>query len=73
MYDQSLHRRGKHFCRYCLHAFTTKEMLKCHVKDCFKINGKQTIKIPKKCEFVKFKNLERKVISKFMIYKDSEF
>ena len=43
MYDQSLHRRGKHFCRYCLHAFITKEMLKCHVKDCFKINGKQTI------------------------------
>ena len=38
-----------------------------------KLMVKQTIKIPKKSEYVKFKNLERKVLSKFMIYKDSEF
>ena len=35
--------------------------LKCHIKDCFKINGKQTIKMPKKGEYVKSKNFERKV------------
>ena len=30
------------------------------MKDCFKINGKQTIKMPKKGEYVKFKNFEKK-------------
>ena len=50
MYDHSLHRGRKHFCRYCLHAFITKEILKRHIKDCFKINGKQRIIMPKKAE-----------------------
>ena len=30
----------KHFCRYCLQASSTAEILKSHVNDCFKINGK---------------------------------
>ena len=70
MYDHSLHRGRKHFCRYCLHAFITEEMLKHHIKDCLKINGTQTIKMPKKDEYVKFKNFERKIKSPFMIYAD---
>ena len=42
MYDHTLHReKKKHFCRYCLPAFITEEILKRHVKDCFKVNGKQ--------------------------------
>ena len=41
-----------------------------HIKDCFKINGKQMIKLPKKDEYVKFKNFERKIKSPFMIYAD---
>ena len=57
----SLHRGRKHFCRYQVHAFITEEILKRHIKDCFKINGKQTIKMPKKGEYVKFKNFERKI------------
>ena len=61
MYDNTLHRVRKHFCRYCLQAFRTAGKLKCHIKDCFKINGKQTIKMPKKGEYVKSKNFERKV------------
>ena len=72
MYDNSLHRERKYFCRYCLHAFITEEILKRHIKDCFKINGKQTIKIPKKGEYVKFKNFGRKIKSSFMIYADFE-
>ena len=50
MYDRTLHHRRKHFCHYYLQAFTTAEKLKCHIKDCFKSNGKQTIKMPKKGE-----------------------
>ena len=43
-----------------------------NIKDCFKINGKQTIKMPKKGEYVKFKNFERKIKSPLMIYADFE-
>ena len=55
MYDHSLHCGEKHFCCYCLHAFIREEILKHHIKDSFKINGKQMIKMPKKGEYVKFK------------------
>ena len=47
MYGHSLHRERKHFCRYCLHDLIAKEILRCHIKDCYKIYGKQTIKMPK--------------------------
>ena len=45
MYDHTLHRGRKHFCWYCLQAFSLEEILKSHIKDCFKINGKQRILI----------------------------
>ena len=61
MYDHSLHRGRKHFCRYCLHAFIREKILKRHFKDCFEVNGKQTIKMPKKSQYGKFKNFERKI------------
>ena len=64
MYDHSLHRGRKHFCRYCLQAFTA--------EDCFKINDKQRIIMPKRGEFVKFKNYERTIKSPFIIYSDLE-
>ena len=41
MYDYTLHGGRKHFYRYCLQAFSTEEILKHHINDCFKINGKQ--------------------------------
>ena len=67
-----IHRRKKYFCRYCLQAFRTAEKLKRHIKYCFKINGKQTIKMPKKSEYIKFKKFGRKIKSSFMIYADFE-
>ena len=51
-------------------AFITKETLKRHVKDYFKINDKHRIIMPKKGEHVSFKNYERKIKSPFMIYSD---
>ena len=44
----------------------------CILKDCFKINRIQRITMPNKVEFVKFKNVERKMKSPFMIYSDFE-
>ena len=43
MYDHSLNRGRKHFCRYCLHDFIIEKILKCHINDFFKRNGKQRI------------------------------
>ena len=68
MYDHSLHCGKKHFCCYCLHA--SEEIFKCNIKDCFNIICKQTIKMPKKGEYVKSKNFKRKIKSPFMIYAD---
>ena len=49
----------KHFCRYCVQAFRKAEKLKCHIKDCFKVIGKQTINMSEKGKYVKFRNCER--------------
>ena len=68
MYDHTLHRGRKYFSRYCLQAFNTEEILKHHIKDCFKINGKQRMIMPKKGEFVKFNNYERKIKSPFKFF-----
>ena len=48
MYDHAHHRRRKRFCHYFLQAFSVAEILKSHLNDCFKINEKQTIKLPKR-------------------------
>ena len=45
---------------FVVSVYITKEILKHHIKDCFKINSKQTIKLPKKGEYVKFRNFKIK-------------
>ena len=61
MYDHKLHIGRKDFCCYCLQAFSTKEIFRCHINDCFK-----------KDEDVKFMNYEKKTKSPFIIYADFE-
>ena len=48
MCDHTFHRGRKDFCRYCLQPFITEEILKRHIKDYFKIYGKQRIFITEK-------------------------
>ena len=72
MYYHNLHCGKKHFCCYCLKVFSIEEILKRHIKDCFKTNGKQNIIIPKQGEFIKCKNYERKIKSPFLIYAEFE-
>ena len=57
MYNHTSHRQKKFFSRYCLQAFSTEEILKRQIKDCFKINCKQRIIMPKKGKDIKFKKL----------------
>ena len=47
LYDYTLNRVRKQFCRYCLQGFKTAETLTFHIKDFFEINSKQKIKMPK--------------------------
>ena len=58
MFDLSLNRGRKYFCHYCLYAFITEEIFKRHIKDSFKINGKQKIKMPKKMNIITSKILK---------------
>ena len=60
MYDHTIYRGRKHFCRYCLQDFYTKKILKGHVKDYFKVNGKLMIKIPKKVNMLDSKVIKAK-------------
>ena len=70
VYNHTLHCGRKDFCRYCLQALSTKEILKSDIKDFFKINGKQKIIMPEKGEFVKFKKYKRTIMSPFIIQAD---
>ena len=56
----TLHCRRKQFLRYCLKAFCTKQMLKSHIKNHFKINGKETIILPKKGKLLNSKTMKEK-------------
>ena len=60
MYDHTLHRGKKNLCHYCLQAFSTEEILKRHIKDCFKINDKQKIIMPKKVNMLNSKIMKEK-------------
>ena len=70
MYDHTLNTGRKHFYCYSVQAFSTEEILKRHIKDSFKINGKQRIKMFEKGECARFKNYEKKIKSPFLIYAD---
>ena len=59
-----------HSCRNCLEAFSTEEILKSHINDCFKVNVQQMIQKSKGCKNVKFKNYEGKIKSPCKIYAD---
>ena len=72
MYDHTLHCGRKHFCHSSLHAFSIEDILKRHIKECFKINDKQRIQMSKKTEYIKLKIFDKKIKSPCMIYADSE-
>ena len=37
------------------------QQLTCHIKSCFRTNGKERVKLPKKGEYIRLKNYERKI------------
>ena len=60
MYDHILHRGKNIFAVIDYKLLVQKKMLKFHVKDCFKTNGKQMIKMPKKVNMLDSKIMKEK-------------
>ena len=60
IYNQILHYDKKPFCYYCLQSFTTTHILERHGNNCFKINGKQIIKIAKNVKLLNLKTIGEK-------------
>ena len=60
-----LHRGRKKICLYYLEAFTTEEILKFHINNYFKFNGKQIIKMPKKVNMLDLKIMREKNITTY--------
>ena len=71
MYDHTLP-HGKIIFPLLLTSFSTEEVLKRHIKDCFKISDKKKIIMLKKGENVKFRNYERKIKSTIIIHANFE-
>ena len=66
----SQYRGRKHFCHYFSQAFRTAESLKCHIKDCFKINSKKWLRCLQKrnaldSEIMREKNVHGKFSKSF--------
>ena len=53
MYEYALHHARKHFCRYSL-------QLTCHIKGCFKTNGKGRVKLPKERRIQRWLEITKK-------------
>lgn len=65
---------AKHFCRYCLHGFSSAELLQKHKDIGCAIFGEQKTVMPTegKDDFVQFKNIMNKYKAPFAIYADFE-
>ena len=57
---------------YCLHCFSSEDVLEKNKKDCSTINGKQAIKMPRKGSKLKFQNFHKQLQVPFVIYADVE-
>ena len=60
MYDNTLYRKRKHFCRFCSQAFSEEKISKLHIKDWLKIHNRKKIKLPKKDDYVRLKKFKGK-------------
>ena len=70
MRNHTKHHGTKEFCMHCLQAFSTKEVLAKHKENCFRINGKQGIQMPKKGSKVQFQNHHGQMLVLFFVYAD---
>ena len=72
MHNFTKHKDTKHFCMYCLHCFSSKNILERRQKDCLLINGTQAIEMPAEGSKIYFKNHHKMLPVPFVIYADFE-
>ena len=72
MYNFTKHKDTKHFCKRCLHCFSSKNLLERHKGDCFLINGTQAIEMPAEGSKIYFKTHHKMQPVPFVIYADFE-
>ena len=71
MYNQTSHKRKKHFCMYCLQNFSTETILAKHFENCISISGVQCVNMPKKGKnILKFQNYSKQIEVPFVVYAD---
>ena len=74
LYDQNRHNESKHFCKRCLHGYTTIDLLEKHKPEC-----KGLLKSPTRTEMPKqgdnkmvFKNFYKQMKAPYVVYADFE-
>ena len=70
MFNFSKHKETKHFCRRCLHCFSSKNFLERHGTDCLELNGSQAITMPPEGSKISFGYFYRTQPAPFVIYAD---
>ena len=58
--------KNKKFCKSCLQCFSSENLLIKHKKNCFSINGKQSLKLEK--ETTKFENYFKQILVPFIMF-----
>jgi hypothetical protein len=71
--DRTLHDGQTYYCNYCLHGFTTPDLLNDHVPYCSP-HGAQRVSFPKSedKQWVKFTSIHKQLKVPFVIYADFE-
>ena len=73
MYNQSKHKKKKHFCMFCLQCFSSESILVKHANNCLTINGSRAINMPKQGDnILKFNNFHKQLPVPFAIYAEFE-
>ena len=70
MFSRTKHKTKKDHCMFCLHSFTTEEILSNHKKQCLLINGCQAVNY--ESGTIKFTNHDKQIPILFKIYADTE-
>lgn len=74
LYDQSEHRERKHFCKRCLHSYSSEDLLEAHKPECHRI-GQTAVRV----ELLKegqnkltFQNHHKQLPAPYIVYADFE-
>ena len=72
LYSQTNHHNRKNYCTYCLHGFTTPELLLKHQPNCARHGLQRTVLPTQKNKYMKFKNIAKMLKVPYVIYADFE-